>query len=313
MRFLLPFYHIVCDAPLLHLKHLYNAKTVQSFHRDLDFFTRKYCVVDLDTFLTKAENGFEKTGKPICHISFDDGLAECATVIAPILKQRGIPATFFVNSSFVDNQSMFFRFKISLLIDKLVTNGLSGTQINASLSALGIKDTAKLKNALLQLKYADVALIDQLGVIWDIAFDGYLKTHQPYLTSSQIIKMQSDGFTIGAHSLDHPEFRLLGVDEQYRQVQTSVDELMRKFALKTKVFSFPFTDFGVPMSLFERLRNNKVIDASLGTAGMKNDTALNNYQRVAMETGKSAPQTIAEAQLKMIARRILNINTIKRQ
>jgi hypothetical protein len=36
----------------------------------------------------------------------------------PILRRKGVPATVFVNSDFVDNQDLFFRFKAALIIDK---------------------------------------------------------------------------------------------------------------------------------------------------------------------------------------------------
>ena len=52
-------------------------------------------------------------------LSFDDGLREIANEIAPLCRQVGVPATFFVNSASLDNRFLCFRNKASLLIEKL--------------------------------------------------------------------------------------------------------------------------------------------------------------------------------------------------
>ena len=49
-------------------------------------------------------------------LSFDDGLKEVFTTIAPILLKKGVPASFFINPCFIDNNELFYRYKISLLI-----------------------------------------------------------------------------------------------------------------------------------------------------------------------------------------------------
>ena len=47
-------------------------------------------------------------------LTFDDGLSECYQVVAPILKEKGIPATFFLCSAFVDNHELAYRFQEEL-------------------------------------------------------------------------------------------------------------------------------------------------------------------------------------------------------
>lgn len=312
MRFLLPFYHTVTDNDLPHLCHLYQPKNVAEFKRDLHYLGKRYHFVDLNTFKQAAKNGFKNNAKKICHLSFDDGLAECSTIVAPILKQHGIPATFFINSAFIDNHAMLFRMKASLLIDKCVKHPLQKKMRNEFLKLSGIKAEADLKTMLLNVQYHDKERLGKLAELVELDFDDYLQTHKPYMSWHQLKALHLDGFSIGAHSHDHPEFRLLTLDEQLAQVQQCTNAIKTHLGLNTIAFSFPFTDHGVPMSFFEQLHKTSSIEITFGTAGMKQDKAHANFQRVAMETGRSANYTVSKAKLKSFVRQRLGLNSINR-
>ena len=64
-------------------------------------------------------NGEKQLSQGKVFLSFDDGLREVYTIIAPILKERGLPATFFITTDFIDNKKLFYRNKASLLIEAI--------------------------------------------------------------------------------------------------------------------------------------------------------------------------------------------------
>ena len=98
-----PFYHIVSNNKLPHILN-YNYRKVSQFEKELDFYLKYFKPVTLEE-LVSNKNLDDK----IFHLSFDDGLKECAEIIAPILLKKGIPATFFVNPGFVGNQQLFHK------------------------------------------------------------------------------------------------------------------------------------------------------------------------------------------------------------
>ena len=51
--------------------------------------------------------------------ALDDGLSGCHRYIAPLLRKKGIPASFFLNNRFIDNKSLFYRYKASLLVHQV--------------------------------------------------------------------------------------------------------------------------------------------------------------------------------------------------
>src|SRR5690606_19551070 len=115
----LPTYHSITDHTPDHLKFLYKPRTKKEFLNDLEFILKIYKPIDLQQ-LIRIVHKKEEVSNNLFHISFDDGLKECYEVIAPILKQKGIPATFFINPSFIGNKNLMFRYKASILINKIL-------------------------------------------------------------------------------------------------------------------------------------------------------------------------------------------------
>ena len=103
-----PFYHTVSDEFLPHIHPLYTPKTTKEFSRDLDFLLKHFQPVDMETAFLYCKKEKQLT-KPSFHLSFDDGLREVYDIITPILYNKGVPFSVFVNSDFVDNRNLFFR------------------------------------------------------------------------------------------------------------------------------------------------------------------------------------------------------------
>ncbi len=280
-----------------HIKHLFYVKSVREFIDDLEYIGKNYSIVGLTDFYQAAKERFINIKKPIAHLTFDDGLSECYNVIAPILKSKGIQATFFINSGFIDNKDLFFRFKVSLLIDDLLSKG---------------KLTRELEVQLKDYLYSDNEVIDRLAQDNGVDYNEFLKSNKPYLTSDQIQSLIEDGFTIGAHSHDHPEFRFVSEDFALNQVVKSVDEVSSRFNQNIKAFSFPFTDFALKKEFFNRLYKSEIIDISFGTAGIKKDEIAMNFQRVPMEFKYKAKSIIGYYNLKSKMRQLLGKDLILR-
>jgi peptidoglycan/xylan/chitin deacetylase (PgdA/CDA1 family) len=261
------------DCPPAHIKHLYKIHTVKEFERDLDFMLRFYeplGLADIDAYL---RNG-KKRDKPGIYLSFDDGLSEMYDIVRPILLYKGIPAAFFCNTAFIDNRDMFYRYKISLLIDKL--GQLPMEKIGKIKTYLKTKN---IRSSLLHLKYKDSSIIQTLAEWVDVDFVDYLQTNRPYMSWQQLSLLKEDGFDIGAHSIDHPLYADISEDEQIIQTNFSINDLQRNINPSSRIFAFPFTEFGVNSSFFRQIE----VDILFGTAGLKHDDEHNMVHRIAME------------------------------
>lgn len=268
-----------------HLIHLYEPRSIADFEKDLDYLVQHFKPISLDELMELKKNGF-KTNESYFHITFDDGLRELYDVVAPILLKRKIPATFFINTDFIDNQELFYRFKASILAERAAASGV------------------------LDIDYNQKQDLDELAEIVGIDFKQYLAIEKPYLSSSQINELIQQGFTIGAHSKNHPLYNLLTQEEQLNQTLESVDFLQQKFDLTYRVFSFPFTDDGVRQDFFKKIESK--VDVTFGSAGVKKDSIEFNLQRIPMETEYSAEEIVKTQYLYCLLKKVFGKNVITR-
>ena len=309
---LLPFYHTISNQQVSHIGNLYPVRNEQLFIKDIDFLLKHFEPVNIDVINTKIKNN-ELFTKPSFHISFDDGLSELYETVLPILEKKGIPATFFINTDFVDNKALFYRYKVSLIIEELKSNKDLLIPV-AELLVTKSTDLISVSKALLQLNYKSIDLIDSIATKIELSFEDYLKANKPYLTTEQIKNMINRGFSIGSHSVNHPFFKEIALDEQKKQLTESFQFLAEKFDIKHKYFSFPFSDEGVSLDFFEWLYNDEKCDLTFGTSGLKHDYSRNHIHRVAFDGALSPAEDIVKSQyFNYMVKYFLKKNNIERK
>lgn len=313
-KIILPFYHTVSNTPLDYISNLYSVRNVKTFERDLDFFCKFYEPVNINQLYEIVQKG-KFIRKPVFHISFDDGLKAFYSVVAPILEKKGIPATVFVNNNFIDNKELFYRYKISLIINKLHTN-----QKNTLLKELGKKlhvsvvDKNHLVKELLSITYQNINKIEEIAELMEIDFKEYLANKTPYLSSNEINDVMKRGFTIGSHSMDHPFFKHISSKQQQDQIIKSFNDLEERFNIKDRYFSFPFSDEKVNAELLTWLYKKENCKLSFGISGLKEDITRFHMHRIPMEKSlKSARGIIRHQYTYFIIKSFLGKNKIKRK
>lgn len=286
LKVIFPVYHSVSDTKLKHLKHLYRVKTCLEFRKDLEIFLKHYTPITIEELMT-AVNTKRSVRKRSFLITFDDGFRQVYDVVVPILKEKGIPAVFFLNPAFLNNHELFYRCKASILIDILQSKSLSEAHQKKISSMIGEKYSSipKLIEFIRGIDHNSKSILDELALVLEWSFDTYLQQERPYLTDDEVRSIFNDGFLIGSHGMDHIIFNQLEYSNQIKQIKESMAYLDARYTLKHKLFSFPFTDNGVNKLFFETLYDEKspLIDLSFGTAGLKFDCIPQNLQRIPME------------------------------
>lgn len=280
-----PFYHAVSDHVCPHLKNLYCVQGIKDFEKSIDELL--YYINPLSVEDAIANFSKRLLGKPSFHLSFDDGLRETKEVIAPILLKKGIPATFFITSGFTNNKILFHRHKASLIVEKLKTSE-SNTVLTKLGSILNIPkfDRASLQNAIFTINFQTSHILDEIAEILDVDSAEFLKKEQPYLNAHEINDLDRDGFSIGLHSLNHPEFYLLNESEMEYQVAESQRLLIELTGIDSKLFSYPFTDSAIPEHLIKKIID-KYQMTTFGTAGIKDEPIKGHFQRIPMDVWRS--------------------------
>ena len=274
---------MVSDDDILHVKHLYKYKTIRQFKKDMDFLLTNYSPMGLLDVLNCTKTGQHMPERAFL-LTFDDGFREIYDIVAPILLEKGIPATFFVTSSFLDNRELCYQHKASLLVEK-IREGISPAtegEVKRILMGIGLS-FSQLSEGVLKVDYRRREVLDRIYQVLLVDFQGYLNEKQPYLTSGQVKKLIDRGFTIGAHSIDHPYYAALSLVEQLEQTLVSVKQIRENFGLDYGAFAFPHNDTGVSQEFFNNVRESGLIDITFGTGGMVDGGLRSHRQRISLE------------------------------
>jgi len=277
-----PFYHTVSDEYLPHIHPLYTPKTKSEFIRDIDFLSRNYEPLNVEMVYSYAKYR-SLPFKNAFHLSFDDGLRGVYEIIFPLLYQKGIPATLFINTAFIDNKDLFYRHKAALLIDKMKDKTPSAA-------------TKSEIKKILAIPYSQREWLDETAALLEVDFQTFLKEYQPYLTTEELKEMNEKGFTIGAHSINHPPYTEIDNPEQIRQTVESCQFVKETFQESNVYFSFPFTEEGITDSFFKAVGSQA--NLTFGISGMKTRNQGKHIGRIDMERRKKPQEIIYPALLK---------------
>jgi peptidoglycan/xylan/chitin deacetylase (PgdA/CDA1 family) len=207
----------------------------------LRFLTTHYTPVRLQDVLTD----FDGRGLPprAVLVTFDDAYASVAESAAPLCRQFGVPAVFFVNAAFLGNER--------LAPDNLVcyvANVLGMEPINAAARAVrgtefselcSLSEVFKCFFPAISLAQREVFL-DTLRQFGGINEYHIAKQAGLYLTSKQLCDLASFDFEIGNHTYTHVHCRSLSRESFDLQVDRNKAELEDLSGTKVRSFSLPY-------------------------------------------------------------------------
>jgi peptidoglycan/xylan/chitin deacetylase (PgdA/CDA1 family) len=304
---------MVSDQDLWHIKHLYGYKSVRQFTDDLEFLLRYYAPIALPDLLDHVRLGRSLPNRAML-LTFDDGFREMHDVVAPILTAKGVSATFFVNTQFIDNVEACYLNKASILIEHVRRKGSSA--VNAALAKLLERHQIfadDVETGIRAVTYRQRGVLDELVEAAELDVAGYLSRTQPYLTAAAIEGLIDRGFHIGAHSVDHPLYAALPLEDQISQTVTSVATIRTRFELPYGAFAFPHSDRGVSLEYFRRVAATGLVDLSFGTGGLLGDSVQRNLQRFSLEKPvESAPRILAYHHARRLGKMLTRRGTVTR-
>ncbi|SMO49688.1 Polysaccharide deacetylase [Saccharicrinis carchari] len=275
-------YHSIMgvDSDPLINKNIY--RTEKELEQDILFLKNEYHFVSLSDITEHKLNG-KKLPPHSVFLTFDDGLAVNYRKIRPILLKHNIPAAFFINPFFVDNKDLHYQRKKNLIACTVLPDEVDrerGLWISL-FKKYGI-NADNFHDALSAVGYNNSNILDELASLFNVNIEQYLNEHQVYLTSQQIEQMISEGFWFGGHSMDHPKYDDITLQEQINQTMHSVDWVKNRFGLRYSIFAFPSRDHKVSMQLFEEIKPKT--ELTFGVIGMGHDIIQSHVQRIGVES-----------------------------
>jgi glycosyltransferase involved in cell wall biosynthesis/peptidoglycan/xylan/chitin deacetylase (PgdA/CDA1 family) len=288
----LPLYHAVTDSPPAHLAHLGCWRPIAAFRRDLDLLLRGGKPLGLEEIVACVREGRPPPPRGF-HLSIDDGLREAGEAFAAICLEQGVPATFFLTTGFLDNQMLGYRQLASLLlatIEAMPSRGRESAlkQLARVFPGQG-NSCADWKQAILGVGYCQRQKLHEAAAIVELDIDHYLRTARPYLERAEIERLVAQGFSVGAHSQDHPPLAAIPAHEQVRQVVQSLRDVDAWFAPPLRTFAFPFSAHGISPGLFECVAHEIKVDLYFGVGMTPLAAGQQVVDRIPLESKTQRP------------------------
>jgi peptidoglycan/xylan/chitin deacetylase (PgdA/CDA1 family) len=249
-------YHIVSPQRLEHVIHLLPYKTPEMFESDLLYLKKHFHPIDYEQLAQHRVSGKAIPRRSV-FLSFDDGYAECFDVVRPLLLKHDVPCTFFVVTDFVDNEKLFYRNEVSLCVEAV--SQLEASILGDVLEELGalvgrtFDDRSSFVRWLRGLEWRDGQTIDRVAKLLDVDLQRFLSVKRPYLTSSHVKQLASDGFTVGAHGTNHRRLSNSNQGEIEREITDSCLKVREWTGSARIPFAFPFSAEGIDRGWLERV------------------------------------------------------------
>ncbi|MBK7539436.1 MAG: polysaccharide deacetylase family protein [Myxococcales bacterium] len=271
--------------------------TPEQFRRQMEMVARYGTALSIDEVCRIFCDGERPPPNPVL-VTFDDGYRSCLEVATPILRQVGVPATFFVATRFVEERRLFWWERVSVLLASArqrrrglvrlaVPGAAAATPVELAFdagapSALGtvtrlIKDTPGLElEALLS------ALALALGEPWTLQRDREL-ADRLIMTWDQVRALAAAGMDVESHTRSHRVLQTVPAAELHAELAGSRQDLERELGRPVRAIAYPV---GRPLAGNPLLRA-AVRDAGY-TLGFTNATGTNAVLPPALRRFRSA-------------------------
>ncbi|GAB4339986.1 MAG: polysaccharide deacetylase family protein [Calditrichia bacterium] len=247
------------------------------FEKHMRFLKKHFRVLRIEEILSAIYNGEPLPPKSIW-LTFDDGGIDFYKFARPVLKALGLTATVFVPTAFPEEPFRPFwwdqiyhsiKFKKAPLtaIRDLFPQAFSTNSDELSL----VKDLQQW------LKNTPVKELEQMVQHIRQVLESPEINCQNVMNWSQLEEIQSEGFSVGAHTHNHAILTRLPYNEMKLEVELSLTRLYQKLGIELPIFSYPNGNYN--REVLQVMGENKVVlavtcDDGINRIGRENPLTL---------------------------------------
>ena len=172
-------------------------------------------------------------------VTFDDGYADNAAVALPILRRRGVPATFFVATGFLDGGRMFNDSVIET-VRRASGESLDGGSLGVGAVPIATMEARRAAIDVLigALKYLPMgerqARVEALAAACGSALPTDLM-----MTGAQVRELVAGGMEVGGHTANHPILATLSPEEARAEIEDGRRRLEAITGAPVRLFAYP--------------------------------------------------------------------------
>lgn len=173
-------------------------------------------------------------------VTFDDGYADNLTVASPILREEGVPATFFIATGYLDGGRMFNDTLIETV--RRLPEGDHDLRF-AGLDVRRVRDASDrvrlIGDLVMRCKYQDAGVRHE----WAekvAATLGIVPPSDLMMSTAQLLELAGlSGMDIGGHTVNHPILAKCDEEEARREIRAGKEALERVLKRPVTLFAYP--------------------------------------------------------------------------
>jgi peptidoglycan/xylan/chitin deacetylase (PgdA/CDA1 family) len=219
--------------------------TEQRFKEQVAFFADQFEPITVLEGVSRLRAG-KRFPRRAVSITFDDGYRDNAEIAWPILRQRAMPMSLYVPSGIFQSHPHHWW-------DRVIHAVYTTSKREITLASVGMGGQDAVLN--LSERQRGNAVRRILEMLWSQPIAGALAsvaaieaclqppkqgaTLPETVSIEQLKKLSQEGVEIGAHSVTHPNMRLLSDDEVAREVSESKQALEQLLGTPVAGFAYP--------------------------------------------------------------------------
>jgi peptidoglycan/xylan/chitin deacetylase (PgdA/CDA1 family) len=256
--------HLVSDKKRLHFPQLTTIST-STFRNVLKWLKKKNKFITLSEAIEINNMGGDLRNTIV--LTTDDGFEENYSIMAPILNELEIKSTMFLIEKCLDNKFLMWRHALFILEEKFKGSNYSKVIepiFGDSKPFLNTDTLLSWSYRTWEMDKKDEYLASLWNSLSEIKISDYLEQEKPYLSTTQVEELISNGHEIGGHTETHPICSKLPDDMLYEEIILSTIKLAERFNMEKRVMSFPFErgDLNITKKV---INFTPSLDAMLGT------------------------------------------------
>jgi peptidoglycan/xylan/chitin deacetylase (PgdA/CDA1 family) len=206
-----------------------DSLNVEGIRLQFNYLRRHFRVVSLVQLAEQVASG-RKLDRLMVALTIDDGRRSCYEYLFPLLKEFGLPATFFVVSSFISGEDWIWTDKVIWLSERPnPPKGLVPGKLDEVFRSLN-RMRPEERNARLE------AMAKSVGVI----IPRIVPAKYGPCSWSELREMADSGLVeIGSHTVTHPILSSITDEESWNELTRSRAEIADGIGRSVSCFCFP--------------------------------------------------------------------------
>lgn len=221
--------------------------TTAEFEWQIDFIARHFTPVTLEQ-VVQALDDKKNLPKDAIVITFDDGYDDNYFEAFPVLRDRNVPATFFISTGYIDGTSPFWYDWLSAIIV-----GKKGSEFVVEALDLHLELPSQI--SLRRKFYEDVvgvlksvpnalrlAALNELESRYGDFYHGLgeeIRRLSRPMTSAQVKELANNGMQLGSHTVSHPILARLTDEELFEELDASKKKLEHWSGRPVSILAYP--------------------------------------------------------------------------